>query len=127
MANKKKRTQRSKAEAEKLFKQYLKKLHEMIDFMFMVAYVEKEWDAFDWAERAGLCPATIINLEMYQTKRPQLRTIMCMATALGYKVEIVPLEKVRKPPARVKARLPQSRKKGKRTKTITIPTMVEIP
>lgn len=124
--NRKKRSARSKEEAERLFKQYLKKLHEIVDWMFFVAYNELEMDVYTWAEKAGLCANTIINLELYMTQRPQLRTIICMASAIGYKVELVPMNRVRVPAAKKRTYVSLSRGQGKRSKTLTIPTMVDV-
>lgn len=62
-------------------------LNRLVDEIFDCAL---DWSWSDWASASGLCPETVRRLGERETKRPQFRTVLLLAQAVGYnKVELV--------------------------------------
>jgi DNA-binding phage protein len=67
---------------------YFKELDRLLDELFE----ESSTRGLTWgqlAEKAGVSTKTVQNLGERWTKRPQFRTVMLIASALGQKIELV--------------------------------------
>ena len=68
-------------------RKYETALHKAIDVIFQKAAYEG-MTAREIAEKAGLHYQTVRRLELYETRRPQHRTIWACALAVGAELEV---------------------------------------
>jgi hypothetical protein len=68
---------------------YERELNRLIDDLFCEATNIHGWNWQKLANRAGLSYTCVYRLGTYQTRLPQLRTIILLCKALGYTIELV--------------------------------------
>ena len=70
-------------------------INNLLDDLFEMAR-QNGWSKPELARRAGLSVATIYRLTSYKSMYPRVQTVFMVAQALGLKMVLAPIRKMRK-------------------------------
>lgn len=68
--------------------EYLNALNSLLDQIYDLS-ADKGWSWAKLAAQSGLCYGTVCRMGNYQTTRPQLRSVLLLARAVGYQLVMV--------------------------------------
>jgi hypothetical protein len=76
-------------------REYVRQMNLVLDSLYERAH-QRKLSKQDWADLSGLSIDTIYRLD-YRVKRilPRLKTVMCMADAVGYQIDVDVVKKLK--------------------------------
>lgn len=78
----------SEQKREEAMEYFTNSLNKLVDHLFQEAFKQK-WTWQKLSEEAGVCGSTIDKLGARITKSPHYRTVELIASALGYRIDMV--------------------------------------
>lgn len=75
---------------------YLTALHQLIDELYEIAWVDKGWSWHELARQSGVSTSTIVRLGNRETRFPEFRSVWLIAKAVGQAEHLTCLKRLKR-------------------------------